>query len=422
MINTDNFRAKKVAVVGFARSGLACANLLYSLGADVCVTDNKDSEALRHNLTLLKSKKIKVELGKHSEESIKGKELLVISPGVSNDSSAVTWAKRFGILVISEIELAFSLCPAKVIAITGTNGKTTVTTLIGEVLQAKGEKAFVCGNIGKPFCAEVDKMQESDFVSLEVSSFQLENIVTFRPKIAVILNFSSNHLDRYNGMQDYLAAKKRIFLNQDGSDYLVLNYDDSAIRDLTGEARSKTIYFRKEEGLNQNQSAVLAVASALDIDGDLVSRVFSEFKGVEHRMEFVTEVAGVKFINDSKATTIDATIWALNNIPSSAVLIAGGREKGNDYALISKLLGKKIKKVVLIGEAKENIKKAFAGIVPLAEAATLPEAVRIAFQGAGKGECVLFSPMCKSFDMFTDYEERGRVFKEAVFALAKETP
>jgi UDP-N-acetylmuramoylalanine--D-glutamate ligase len=265
-------------------------------------------------------------------------------------------------------------------------------------------------------------MRKSDFVSLEVSSFQLENIVTFRPKIAVILNFSSNHLDRYDGMQDYLAAKKRIFLNQDSSDYLVLNYDDSAIRGLGGVARSKAIYFRKEEGLNPNQSAVLAVASALGIRSDIVLRVLSEFRGVEHRMENVAEIAGVKFINDSKATTIDATIWALNNIPSSAVLIAGGREKGNEYGLISELVGKKIKKVVLIGEAKEKIKKAFVGKVPLVEAATLTEAVRIAFQGAGKGECVLFSPMCKSFDMFTDYEERGRAFKEAVFALARENP
>ncbi|HTZ11201.1 MAG TPA: UDP-N-acetylmuramoyl-L-alanine--D-glutamate ligase [Candidatus Margulisiibacteriota bacterium] len=420
MINTDKFKGKKVVIVGFARSGLACANLLDSLGAEVFVTDNKDSDALRRNLAQLKSRKIQIELGRHSEEFIKGKELLVISPGVPNDSSAVAWARNSGIPVISEIELAFSLCPAKVIAITGTNGKTTVTTLIGKVLQAQGEKVFICGNIGKPFCSEVDKMRESDFVSLEVSSFQLENIVTFKPRIAVVLNFSSNHLDRYNGLKDYLAAKKRIFLNQDNSDYLVINYDDFSIRGLAEEARSKVVYFRREEALNPNQSAVLVVASLLGISRDLVLRVFSEFKGVEHRMENVAEIAGVKFINDSKATTIDATIWALNNISSSAVLIAGGREKGNDYGLISELLGRKIKKAILIGEAKEKMKKAFTGIVPLAEAATLADAVRMAFQGAEKGECVLFSPMCKSFDMFSDYEERGRFFKEAVFALAKE--
>jgi UDP-N-acetylmuramoylalanine--D-glutamate ligase len=422
MRNTDYFKGKRVLIVGFARSGLACANLLFDFGACVWVSDNQDSHATRQNLPRLKSEKIRVELGRHSEEFVRDKDLLVISPGVPNDALPVIWAKKMGIPVISEIELAWMLCPARVIAITGTNGKTTVTTLIGKVLQAKGERVFVCGNIGNPFCAEVSKMQKGDFVSLEVSSFQLENVVTFKPRVAVMLNLSCNHLDRYDNMQDYLEAKKRIFLNQDSSDYLVLNYDDPAIRGLAGEVRAKVVYFRNEEGLNPNQSAVLAVAAALGIRRDIVLKVFSEFKGVEHRMEDVAEINRVKFVNDSKATTIDATIWALKNIPSPVILIAGGREKGNDYSLILELVGKKVKKAVLIGEAKEKIKQAFGGVIPLAEAATLPEAVSLAFQSAEEGDCVLFSPMCKSFDMFTDYEERGRVFKKAVSGLSKQNP
>jgi UDP-N-acetylmuramoylalanine--D-glutamate ligase len=220
-------------------------------------------------------------------------------------------------------------------------------------------------------------------------------------------------------MQDYLEAKKRIFLNQTSSDYLVLNADDPAIRGLAAEAKAKVIYFRKEERSNPNQSAVLSVASVLGIRQDIVLEVLSEFKGIEHRMEEVAEIKGVKFINDSKATTVDATVWALENILSSAVLIAGGRGKGNDYKPILELVGKKVRKAVLIGEAKEKIRQAFARVIPLEEAATLPEAVSLAFQSSKSGDCVLFSPMCKSFDMFTDYEERGRVFKKAVSDLAK---
>jgi UDP-N-acetylmuramoylalanine--D-glutamate ligase len=418
MLNSGYFKGKKVVVVGFARSGLACANLLYGLGAEVFVTDNKDDAFIRANLARLKSSEIKVELGRHTEEFIRGKDLLVLSPGVPNDAQPLLWARQINLTVISEIELAWMLCPSTVIAVTGTNGKTTVTTLIGKTLEASGRRAFVCGNIGNPFSAEVEKMRECDFVSLEVSSFQLENIVTFRPKVALILNFSRNHLDRYNGMQDYLEAKKRIFLNQGSSDSLVLNYDDEAIRALSAEARAQVVYFRKEEGFNPNQSAVLAAASALGVKRETVLQVFSAFKGVEHRMEKVAEVEEVNFINDSKATTVDAAVWALENASSPLIWIAGGREKGNDYSIILSLARKNVKEIILIGEAKEKIKKSFAGVIPLKEAFTLPEAVGMAFASAQKGDCVLFSPMCKSFDMFSDYEERGRVFKKAVYDLA----
>lgn len=406
-------------VAGIARSGAASANLLYDLGAQVSVTDNKDSEITRLSAGRLKSKNIKVELGRHSKEFLKDKELLVISPGVPNDALPVVWARHSGIPVISEIELAWMLCPATVIAVTGSNGKTTVTTLIGKILEAAGRNVFVCGNIGNPFASEVEKMKEADYVSLEVSSFQLENIQKFRPKIAVMLNFSPNHLDRYSDIQEYLDAKKRIFMNQGGSEYLVLNRDDPALRGLASGAASRLVYFSKDKSLNPNQSAVLAVGAILGIDKGLILSVFKEFKGIEHRMEYVAQIHNIKFVNDSKSTTVDSARWALENINEPVVLIAGGKHKGVDYSVIVDLARKKVRSVILFGEAKERIKSAFKGALITEEAISLEEAVEKAYGKARPGDCVLFSPMCSSFDMFADYEERGRVFKKAVNSLAK---
>lgn len=419
MRNEDYFRGKNILVAGFARSGLASANLLYDLGANVRVTDNSDDVITRQNVKELKSSRIKIELGKHSREFLKDINILIISPGVPNNALPILWAKEAGIPVISEIELASILSPAQIIAITGTNGKTTVTTLVGKIIEASGRRVFTCGNIGKPFASEVEKMQGGDFVSLEVSSFQLENIDKFKPKVSVILNLSRNHLDRYNGMQEYLEAKKRIFKNQDSSDFLVLNYDDPVIRDLSREVKAKVVYFKKEDGLNPNQSAVLAIADIFNIQKSMVLDIFRNFKGVEHRMEEVLELNGVRFINDSKSTTTQATVWALNSLSFPVILIAGGREKGNDYSEVLKLMQNKVKSAVLIGEARDKIRESFAGTINTEFAATLDEAVKKASSLAPKGGCVLFSPMCKSFDMFSDYEERGRTFKTIVSELSK---
>lgn len=419
MRNTEHFKNKKIVIVGLARSGVACANLLFELGASVSVTDNKDNDSTRQNLAKLKSTRIKVELGKHTEEFVKGRDLLVLSPGVTNDALPVVWAEKSNIPVISEIELAWILCPATVIAVTGANGKTTVTTLIGRILEKAGIKVFVCGNIGNPFSGEVEKMKEGDFVSLEVSSFQLERIESFKPKIALMLNFTPNHLDRYKDMQEYLCAKKRIFMNQDKADYLVLNGEDPVLKELTKETGAKVVFFKQEEGLNPNQAAVLAVGSILGIDKESIKNVFKEFKGIEHRMELVTEINGVKFINDSKATTVDSAIWALNNIRTPIVLIAGGKHKGVDYSAIVDLARKKVREVILIGEAKDKIRSAFRGAFSLDEASDMQEAVRKAYQKAKPGDSVLLSPMCSSFDMFSSFEERGSVFKNAVLDLAK---
>ena len=419
MRNTDYFKERKVLIVGLARSGLACANLLYDLGAKVYVTDNQDNTSTRLNASKIKSKEVKIELGRHSQEFIRDKDVLVLSPGVPNDAMPVIWAQQFNIPIISEIEFAWILCPATVIAVTGSNGKTTVTTLIGKILEASGRRVFVCGNIGNPFSQEIEKMKEDDFVSLEVSSFQLEHIIKFKPKISVILNFSANHLDRYKNMQEYLAAKKKIFLNQDETDYLVLNREDPTLRQLAQEANAKAVYFTQAQGINPNQAAVSAVGSILGIGQDLISGVFRDFKGIEHRLEFVAEVNNIKFINDSKATTVESVIWALENIHNPILLIAGGKHKGLDYSVILDLVRSKVKNVVLIGEAREKIKVAFKGFSAVEEADTLEDAVSKAFLKASPGDCVVLSPMCSSFDMFTDYEERGNVFKKAVYELAK---
>lgn len=419
MRNVEYFKGKNITIVGLARSGVSCANLLYGLGSCVRVTDIKDNAKTRACAASLSSKDILVELGAHSESFIKQADLVVISPGVPPNAQPVLWAKEFGKPVYAEIEVAGALCPAEIIAVTGSNGKTTVTTLIGRILGESGRKVFVCGNIGKAFSAEVEKMQEGDFVALEVSSFQLEQIKEFKPKIAVIINLTPNHLDRYNNMQEYLAAKKRIFMNQDKNDFLILNGLDPLLKGLDKEAASKSIFFAKEQGLNPNQCAVLKVGEILGIDKVKMLDVFSKFKGIEHRLEEAAVINQVKFINDSKATTADSAIWALNNISSPVILIAGGRHKGIDYRVILEAARDKVKQAVLIGEAKDKIAADLNGAFPLEKADSLEEAVNKAYSLAAPGFSILFSPMCSSFDMFTDYEDRGRAFKRIVLDLAK---
>lgn len=419
MRNTDYFKNKKVTVVGLGRSGLACANLLYDLGATVYLTDNQDNDLTRLGASRLKSKDIKVELGRHSPGFIKNRDLILVSPAVTDEALPVIWAKAFNIPIISEIELGGILCPATIIAVTGTNGKTTVTTLIGRVLAAKGEKVFICGNIGNPFCSELNKIEASDFVSLEVSSFQLEKIRTFKPKISVMLNFSPNHLDRYKNIEKYLEAKKRIFMNQDKSDYLILNQQDPIFRELAKEAKANVLYFSERQDLNPNQAVVLVVSSILGIDKEMCLEVFDKFKGVEHRLEYVAQLNNIKFINDSKSTNVDSTIWALKNISQPIVLIAGGKDKGSDYSVIVDLMRRKVKEIILLGEAKEKMKDAFKGSLSINEVFILDEAVNLAFAKASPGDCVLFSPMCSSFDMFSNFEERGEVFKKAVYDLIR---
>ncbi len=414
------YKNKNITVVGMARSGVSAARFLKSCGSIVTVTEKNSTPALEGIARSLKSEGINVELGVHTKDAIKGRDLVVISPGVRPDSAPVKWAHEFNIELVSEIELAASVCAAPIIAITGTNGKTTTTTLVGDVIKASGRKVFVLGNIGTPFSSFVSEIKKDDLVSLEVSSFQLETIKHFKPKVAVILNLTPDHLDRYRDVKQYLDAKLRIFMNQDASDYLILNYGDESLRNITDKAKSKILYFNKEsweKDFNQNQMAVLAVARALGIEKRICDKVFENFKGVEHRMEFVRNLNGIEFINDSKATNIDSTIWALRNIKKPAVLIAGGRDKGSDFSSIRELVKEKIREVVLVGESSDRIESAWKDILPIVKVRSFSEAVETAFRKSRPGEIVLFSPMCKSFDLFTDYEHRGRTFKELVNRL-----
>lgn len=417
MKNQDFFKGKKVTVVGLARSGFCCARLLARCGASVTVTDQSDSDQVRQYSGELSSEGVFVELGTHSFNSIRGRDICVVSPGVRRDAQPALWATEAGIPVISEIEVGFLLCPAPIIAVTGSNGKTTVTTLIGKTIEAWGRRAVVCGNIGDPFTGEVADVREEDFVCLEVSSFQLETVRAFKPYIAVMLNLNRNHLDRHADMNEYREAKKRIFLNQGPEDHVVVNSADPSLAD---GARSRVSLFSGGQGMNPNGSAVSAVASILGIQGEIVRSVLNDFRGLEHRMETAARIRDITFINDSKATTAESCAWALSNLSRPVILIAGGRDKGADYSVIVPLAATKVSRAILIGEAGPAIGRALESVTSVSQEASLEQAVRSAFETAEAGATILLSPMCSSFDMFKNYEHRGRAFKEIVMKLKKE--
>lgn len=420
MRNVDYFKDKKVTIIGLARSGLSCARLLHQLGAHTSVSDCNDSAALRAAAADVRARGIPVELGRHSRGAIESAEMIIVSPGVPLNAEPVVWAQEKGVPVISEVEAGWLLCPATVIAVTGSSGKTTVTTLIGAVIEAAGiGKTHICGNIGTPFTGVVAGMNAGDFVSLEISSFQLERIRSLRPSIAVMLNFSRNHLDRHRDMREYLDAKKRIFMNQSPEDFLVVNEEDDILREAVRGARSRVVYFKRSGEFDPNQAAVAAVALILGIAPDVCRSVFRRFRGLPHRMERVATVRGVCFINDSKATLAESAVWALSAIRGFVILIAGGRHKGVDYRRIIDAASGKIKRVVLIGEAKGLIRAALENDLPVEDALTLEDAVAAAFRAASAADTVLFSPMCSSFDMFSDYEERGGEFKRIVADIAR---
>ncbi len=417
-----DLKNKKVTIFGLGKSGLDLVLLLDGLGAKVYITDEKDSLQARENAEKIQGK-AKVEIGKHSEAFIEGSDLVVLSPGVRQDLPILLKIKEKGIMVIGEIELAASLCKGTIVAITGTNGKSTVTTLASEVLKLSGKNVFLCGNIGIPFSRCIPKIQKDDIACLEVSSFQLETTKNFKPKVAAFLNFSRNHLNRHKDMDEYFQAKKMIFANQDKTDWAVLNERDEIVKNIAGEIKSQVVYFNKSNEdpgkfSNPNYSAVRAIASIFGISSDECNKVFNNFKGLEHRMEFVSTVKGIDFINDSKATTVVAALWALRSVSKPVVMIVGGRDKGGDFTVIKDLAVEKVKELIVIGEAKEKIKSALKDFLNIKESQSFQEAVKLAFADAKENECVLLSPMCASFDMFSSFEERGKVFKELVSELA----
>lgn len=444
---------KRVLVVGIGRSGVAAAFFLQERGARVTVSDSKTEAQLQLEIAALLDRGISIEAGRHGERTFRDQDLIVVSPGVPSDHPQLQQARSLGIPVIGEVELAFRFLQGKVIAITGSNGKTTTTTLIGEILAKSGKKTLVGGNIGTPVISLVEKSTPESYMVLEVSSFQLETIQQFRPWISVVLNITPDHLDRHHTFQAYVDAKARMFENQTASDFAVLNADDATCVNLKDRAKGPLYWFSRKQKVDtgaflsgtqivfrdggretplmecseiylkgaHNLENVLAAVSVGMIAGcgpQEIRRAVSEFHGVEHRLEPVSTIHGVSFFNDSKATNVDATIKALESFPGNIHIILGGKDKGSDYSVLNPLLRERVKRAYLIGAAAEKIAAQIKGVVPLAHSGTLERAVQQAFEAAAEGDIVLLAPACASFDQFENYEQRGRVFKELVHSLA----
>ncbi len=444
---------KRVLVVGLGKSGVASALFLKSRGARVTVSDSKPEAELRQEILLLLEHGIAVETGGHGDRTFRDQDLIVVSPGVPVDAPQLVQARSLGEKVIGEIELAAHFLPGPIAAITGANGKTTTTSLTGEILAAAGIPVLVGGNIGTPAISFVDQATPDTWIVLEVSSFQLETIVDFRPHIAVILNITPDHLDRHKTFANYINAKARIFENQGPEDFTVLNADDPTTIALAERTlaqrflfsrkkeiavgafvRGAHIHFRdghKEQEIMplseiplkgaHNLENVLAAISVGMLAGAQPAQIRSavqNFKAVEHRLEFVAKVAGVDYYNDSKATNVDATIKALESFPANIHLILGGKDKGSDYTVLNDLLRARVKRVYTIGAAAAKIESHIQSAAEIDHAETLENAVQRAAASAVCGDIVLLAPACSSFGQFQNYEHRGSVFKDAVRSLA----
>ena len=427
-----DLKNKEVVVVGLGASGVAALRLLKRQGAKARATEVSAKDSVACLAEGLRREGFFIETGRHTEAFLKGASLIVTSPGVADSSFVIRWAGKNNVKVIDEIELAYNFCKPPIVAITGTNGKTTTTSLIGHILLKGGINNIVCGNIGKAFSGEISKLKKSSVCVLEASSFQLSRIDRFRPKVAVFLNATQNHLDRHADFKEYFNAKMRIFQNQTKSDYAVLNSEDKNIVKATKNIRAKKIFFSPDnenalfnpgdlqiKGRHNVENALAAAwaAYALGVKPRAIVDAVKTFRGLEHRCEYVRKVEGVNFINDSKSTTVDSAIKALACCSGAVILIAGGRDKNSDFSVLRKHLKNKVKAVVLIGEAREKIRGSVGDIVKTKKADSLEEAVINARNMAKSGESVLLSPMCASFDMFDDYKHRGRVFKKIVKGL-----
>jgi UDP-N-acetylmuramoylalanine--D-glutamate ligase len=448
-----NVKGKRVLVVGLGKSGVASALFLESRGARVTVSDSKAEAQLNEEIPALLDRGIVVETGKHGERTFRDQDLIVVSPGVPFDVLPLQNARRLNIPVIGEIELAAQNVEGLIVAITGSNGKTTTTTLAGEIIASGGAKALVGGNIGTPAISFADQSSPETWVVLEISSFQLETIQIFRPKIAVVLNVTPDHLDRHGSMENYTSAKARVFENQTFDDFAVLNLDNDVAAKLAAGLKPKVFWFSRakevergafvrggniffkeakavevmpvaEIGLKgahnlENVLAAVCIGMLAGVEPEKIRRAVKEFKAVEHRLEFVADVDGVQYFNDSKATNVDATIKALESFPKNIHLILGGKDKGSDYTVLNTLLAERVKQVYTIGTAAQKIEQQIGNTVPIVSAATLENAIRKAAQFATAGDIVLLAPACASFDQFDSYEHRGRVFKEIVQTLVE---
>jgi UDP-N-acetylmuramoylalanine--D-glutamate ligase len=451
-MNLMELNNKRVLVVGLGKSGVASALFLKEHGARVTVSDTKSGDELRNEIPVLLDHGITVETGGHGERTFRGQDLIVVSPGVPVDAPLLVQARAMGEPVIGEIELAAQFLPGPIVAITGSNGKTTTTALAGEIMTAGGFPTLVGGNIGTPAISLAERAKPETVIVLEVSSFQLETIQRFRPKVAVVLNVTPDHLDRHRTFEVYVDAKARIFENQRPDDFAVLNADDTTCVAMAARTQAQVFWFSRQKEVQQgawvrdgniffrdgsgqrefmqvseiplkgahNLENVLAAVCAGALMGcapEKIRQVVREFKAVEHRLEFVATIRGVDYYNDSKATNVDATIKALESFPANIHLILGGKDKGSDYSVLNDLLRQRVKRVYTIGAAAVKIESQIKG-AEIVHAETLDNAIRRANAVAQPGDVVLLAPACASFDQFKNYEQRGKMFKEIVHGLS----
>lgn len=446
-------KGKRILVVGLGKSGLAAALFLRSQGAQVTVSDLRSVDALAKELPALLDAGVMVEAGGHGLLTFRRQDWIVVSPGVPLDTPELVQVLRYGLPVIGELELASRFLRGRTLAITGSNGKTTCTALCGEILRASGQPTLVGGNIGVPVISLVGQSRDDGWNVLEVSSFQLETTVEFRPRIAVILNITPDHLDRHGSLENYIAAKQRIFANQTPEDFLVLNAENAETQQAAARARSSVFWFSSRRAVRQgtfvyqdavvwrqneqaalepilpvseiplkgehnveNVLAAVCAAKLAGVSAQAIHKAVAEFRAVEHRLEFVARIHGVEFYNDSKATNVDATLKAVASFSGGIHLILGGKDKDSDYTLLQPLLRERVRAVYTIGAAAEKIEHQVAEAASVVRCGTLERAVEEAARHAQAGEVVLLAPACSSFDQFENYEHRGRVFKQLVLA------
>ncbi len=442
-------KGKNITVIGAGRSGVGAARLIKKNGGIPFVSDAGKENELSGSINILMESGINYETDTHSEK-VYDCETMIVSPGVPAGAAVLNSAREKNIKLMSEVELAYEFCIGKIIAITGTNGKTTTTSLCGHVFNNCGFKTHVAGNIGLAFSEIALNVEENDFVALEVSSFQLDLIDKFKPEVAMILNITPDHLNRYDDkLEKYAASKQQVYKNQDENDYLILNSGNEAVLKYLEDHKSQSFFFSPDENQSNgcyveeedvifrldgmekfrckrsdinirgehnlaNAMAVIIAAKINDLDNDKIVKALQTFESVEHRLELVREIDGVKFINDSKATNVDSVWYALRSFDEPIFLILGGQDKGNDYEQIKQLVIEKVVKIYAIGSSADKIFNFFHSSVKVEIKNTMKDVITSAINEAREGEVVLLSPACASFDMFDNYEHRGKAFKEEV--------